>query len=172
MAVTDPDASAYQGMSMFIVPTNATGVRIFGDLGGLGDDGGVGFGHHPYIRYQDVRVPADHLIGDQGKAFEMAQRRLSAGRMHHAMRAVALAKREFEMICERALSRYTQGGLLAEKQMVQEMVADAWLGIADGPTEVHKVTLARQVLRDYQPSQDLWPTRFRPRTLLKARARL
>ena len=47
--------------------------------------------------------------------------------MHHAMRAVALAKREFEMICERALSRYTQGGLLAEKQMVQEMVADAWL---------------------------------------------
>ena len=240
MAVTDPDASAYQGMSMFIVPTNAPGVRIFGDLGGLGDDGGVGFGHHPYIRYQDVRVPADHLIGDQGKAFEMAQRRLSAGRMHHAMRAVALAKREFEMICERALSRYTQGGLLAEKQMVQEMVADAWLeltqfrllilqaawiierdgygaarryvaackvkaaeiqremaykathihgalgttntlpitrgtdwlGIADGPTEVHKVTLARQVLRDYQPSQDLWPTRFRPRTLLKARARL
>ena len=34
---------------------------------------------------QDVRVPADHLIGDQGKAFEMAQRRLSAGRMHHAI---------------------------------------------------------------------------------------
>ncbi len=131
MAVTDPDASAYQGMSMFVVPTNAPGVRIFGELGGL-DDGnddyrGVGFGHHPYIRYQDVRVPADNLIGDQGKAFEMAQRRLSAGRMHHAMRAVALAKREFEMICERALSRYTQGGLLAEKQMVQEMVADAWL---------------------------------------------
>ena len=244
MAVTDPDASAYRGMSMFIVPSNAPGVRIFGELGGRADDDeeyrGVGFGHHPYIRYQDVRVPADHLIGEQGKAFEMAQRRLSAGRMHHAMRAVALAKREFEMICERALSRYTQGGLLAEKQLVQEMVADAWLeltqfrllilhaawvierdgygaarryvaackvkaaeiqrdmaykathihgalgttntlpitratdwlGIADGPTEVHKVSLARQVLRDYQPSTDLWPTRFRPRTLLKARARL
>ena len=97
MAVTNTDASAYQGMSMFIVPTNAPGVRIFGDLGGLGDDGGVGFGHHPYIRYQDVRVPVDHLIGEPGKAFEMSQRRLSAGRMHHAMRAVALAKREFEM---------------------------------------------------------------------------
>ena len=96
MAVTDPDASAYQGMSMFIVPTNAPGVRIFGELGGRDDDDeeyrGVGFGHHPYIRYQDVRVPADHLIGDQGKAFEMAQRRLSAGRMHHAMRAVALGQ--------------------------------------------------------------------------------
>jgi acyl-CoA dehydrogenase len=248
MAVTDPDAGAYQGMSMFIVPADAHGVRIFGDLGGLGREGGVGFGRegsvgfgrHPYIRYQDVRVPADHLIGPRGKAFEIAQRRLSAGRMHHAMRAVALAKREFDMICERALSRYTQGGLLAEKQMVQEMVADAWLeltqfrllilqaawiierdgygaarrhvaackvkaaeiqrqmafkathihgalgttntlpitrgtdwlGIADGPTEVHKVTLARQVLRDYTPSGDLWPTRFRPRTLLKARERL
>ncbi len=243
MAVTDPDADAYHGMSMFILPTNAPGVRIFGDLGGLPEDEdnrGVGFGHHPYIRYQDVRVPADHLIGEPGQAFAMAQRRLSAGRMHHAMRAVALAKREFDMICERALSRYTQGGLLAEKQMVQEMVADAWLnltqfrllilqaawtieregygaarryvaackvkaaeiqremafqathihgalgttntlpitratdwlGIADGPTEVHKVSLARQVLRDYRPSDDLWPTRFRPRTLLKARERL
>src|SRR3954469_15881951 len=50
--------------------------------------------------------------------------------------------------------------------------ATDWLGIADGPTEVHKVSLARQVLRDYKPSQDLWPTRFRPRTLLQARARL
>jgi acyl-CoA dehydrogenase len=242
MAVTDTDASPYQGMSMFIVPTNAPGVRIYGRLGGRpgDDDHGVGFGHHPYIRYQDVRVPADHLIGEPGKAFEMAQRRLSAGRMHHAMRAVALAKREFEMICERALSRYTQGQMLAEKQMVQEMIADAWLeltqfrllvlqaawvieqhgygaarryvaackvkaaevqrdmahkavhihgalgttntlpitrgtdwlGIADGPTEVHKVTLARQVLKDYEPSKDLWPTRFRPRTLIKARQRL
>jgi hypothetical protein len=47
-----------------------------------------------------------------------------------------------------------------------------WLGIADGPTEVHKVSLARQVLKDHRPSQDLWPSRFRPRTLLNARDRL
>jgi hypothetical protein len=50
--------------------------------------------------------------------------------------------------------------------------ATDWLGIADGPSEVHKVSLARQVLRDYRPSDDLWPTRFRPRMLLKARERL
>jgi acyl-CoA dehydrogenase len=234
MAVTDPEAGAYQGMSMFIVPTDAQGVRIVTDLGG------IGFGRHPYIRYQDVRVPADHLIGPQGKAFEISQRRLSAGRMHHSMRAVARAKRHFDMMCERALSRYTQGTVLAEKQLVQEMIADAWLeltqfkllilqaawmidhhgygaarryvaackvraaeiqrsmafrathlhgalgttntlpidrdtdwlGIADGPTEVHKVSLARQVLRDHTPSPDIWPTQFRPRTLLEARTAL
>ena len=43
------------------------------------------------------------------------------------------------------------------------------MGIADGPTEVHKVTVARQVLRDYRPSDDLWPTEHRPRKLAAAR---
>ena len=37
------------------------------------------------------------------------------------------------------------------------------MGLADGPTEVHKVTVARQVLRDYQPSDDLWPTQHLPK---------
>ena len=147
-AVTDPDASVYQGMSMFIVPTNTPGVRIFGDVGGFGDDeGGVGFGHHPYIRYQDVRVPADHLIGQPGIAFEMAQRRLSAGRMHHAMRAVTLAEREFGTIC---------GGRCPATRRADSWPRSRWC----------------RMMRDYRPSNDLWPTRFRPRTLLQARERL
>jgi acyl-CoA dehydrogenase len=45
------------------------------------------------------------------------------------------------------------------------------LGLADGPTEVHKVTVARQVLRDYQPSDDLWPTQHLPKRRAAARAK-
>jgi acyl-CoA dehydrogenase len=45
------------------------------------------------------------------------------------------------------------------------------LGLADGPTEVHKMTVARQVLRDYKPSDDLWPTEHLPKKLAAARAK-
>jgi acyl-CoA dehydrogenase len=41
---------------------------------------------------------------------------------------------------------------------VQYLVESFVLGLADGPTEVHKVTLARQVLKDYKPAPDLFPS--------------
>jgi acyl-CoA dehydrogenase len=49
------------------------------------------------------------------------------------------------------------------------LLAGPILGLADGPTEVHKMTVARQVLRDYRPSDDLWPTEHRPKKVAAAR---
>ena len=237
MAVTDPDVSPYQGMSMFLVPSDAPGIRVLANIG-LGNEP-FGEGMHAHVRYEDVRVPHENLLGGEGQAFAVAQRRLGGGRIHHAMRSVAGAKRYFEMLCERVLSRSTQGSLLATKQMVQEVVADSWIqiqqfrllvlytawlidqssaaatrqyvaackvlaaevltdigaktqhlhgalglsnlmhldgggaamGVVDGPTEVHKVTIARQVLKDHRPSPDAWPTQFKPRQLTEARRR-
>jgi acyl-CoA dehydrogenase len=51
------------------------------------------------------------------------------------------------------------------------MLGASVLGLADGPTEVHKVTVARQVLRDYKPSDDLWPSEHLPKKLAAARAK-
>jgi len=238
MAVTDPTVSPYQGMSMFLVPSDAPGIRVLANIG-LGHEP-WGEGQHAHVRYEAVRVPAENLLGGEGKAFEAAQRRLGGGRIHHAMRAVALARRQLDMMCERALSRTTQGELLARKQLVQEAVADSWIqlqsfrlmvlhtawlidrsstaearrqiaackvlaaevlsdlaaraqhlhgalgvsnlmefatatgtmmGIMDGPTEVHKISVARQVLKGYEPSPDHWPTRFGPRRVVEARER-
>src|SRR5436309_1140615 len=204
----------------------------------------LGGGHHALIHYEDVRVPADALLGGEGQAFAIAQTRLGGGRIHHAMRTIGLARKALDMMCERALSRTTQGSLLAEKQFVQGYIADsyaqlvqfrlfvlytawsidkhndyrkvrkdiatakvvmptvlhdiAWramqvhgalgvsnempfldmilgagvMGLADGPTEVHKVTVARQVLRDYKPSDDVWPTQHLPKLRDAARAKL
>ena len=81
------------------------------------------------MRYENVRVPADHMLGPRGGAFVVAQTRLGGGRIHHAMRTVGLVRRIFDMLCERAVSRYTQGEMLANKQMVQEMIADSWMEI-------------------------------------------
>ena len=122
MCVTDPDVSPYQGSSMIIVPTDTPGVDIVRDIptmdhpmSGLRLDGG-----HAEVIYRDVRVPYENLVGNPGDGFRLAQKRLGPGRIHHAMRWLGQSGRAFDMLCERAVSRYTHGSVLAEKQMVQD----------------------------------------------------
>jgi acyl-CoA dehydrogenase len=224
---------------MFLVPADTPGINIVRNVGLGGESSEEG--SHALIHYEDVRVPQEALLGGEGQAFAIAQTRLGGGRVHHAMRTIGLAQSALDMMCERALSRKTQGSLLAEKQFVQGYIADsyiqlkqfrmlvlytAWsidkhndykkvrkdiaaikvampqvlhdiswramqihgalgtssdmpfyrmllgasvMGLADGPTEVHKVTVARQVLRDYKPSDDIWPTRHIPKRLEAAK---
>jgi len=127
MAVTNPEVHPYQGSSMFVVPVTTPGVKILRDVGSM-DDPTVTygrFGNHAEILYEDVRVPADHLIGPEGSGFLLAQTRLGPGRIHHCMRWLGQSQRAFDMMCERALSRYTHGSLLAEKQTVLNWIADS-----------------------------------------------
>jgi len=126
MVITEPENAPYQRHSMLIVPADTPGITIVRNVGIAGWDQ-PGEGGHAYIRYQDVRVPLENLLGDRGGAFVVAQTRLGGGRIHHAMRTVGMARRALEMMLERAVSRHTQGEILAKKQLVQEMVADSWL---------------------------------------------
>ena len=103
MAVTNPEVSAYQGMSMLLVPAETPGVEIVRNVGLGGEPDG--HGTHGYVRYDDLRVPSDHLLGGEGQAFAIAQTRLGGGRVHHAMRIIAQVRKAFDMMCERALSR-------------------------------------------------------------------
>ena len=241
VAVTEPDEPVQRRISLFVVPADTPGVRIMRNVG-RGDHVG-GDGTHGFIHYDNVRVPRDALLGERGAGFQVAQARLNGGRMHHAMRTVGKANRVFEMLCERAVSRQTRGERLADKQLVQEMIADSWLeleqfkllvlqtawkadrygygalrgeiaavkalmptvlrnvtsraiqlhgslgttnemplvgylvdgftmGMADGPTEVHKGTLARQILRDVAPSEGLFPTEHIPAVRERAELRM
>ena len=86
----------------------------------MGHDEGPG---HCEIRYEDCRVPAANLLGEQGAGFAIAQDRLGPGRIHHCMRAIGTAERALEMMCRRANEREAFGGPLAEKQFVQEAIA-------------------------------------------------
>jgi len=242
MAVTDPDVSAYAGMSMFLVPSDTPGVDIVRNVGLAGEAPDEGM--HALIHYNNVRVPVDHLLGGEGQAFAIAQTRLGGGRVHHAMRAVATCQKALDLMCERVLSRETQGSLLAKKEFMQGDIADsyaelaqfrllvlytAWeidtfkdyqrarkniaaikvltpkvihdavwrsmhahgalgvsnemplarmwslapvMAVVDGPTEVHKITVAREVLKGYRPSPGLWPTAHLPEKREEARAKI
>lgn len=237
MVVTDSNVSAYTGMSMFIVPTDTPGLEIVRNVG-MADEA---VETHGYLNFDRVRVPASNMLGAPGQAFAVAQTRLGGGRIHHAMRTIGQARKALDMMCERVLSRHTQGELLAEKQMVQEKIADSWveleqfrllvlrtawridkyqdylkvrkdiaavkalmpkvlhdiaaralqlhgsigvslempftdlivqsfvMGLADGPTEVHKITVAKQVLREYTATPDLFPAYHRPTASAAAR---
>jgi acyl-CoA dehydrogenase len=134
MVVTNPDVHAYQGCSMIIVPTDAPGVRIVRDVPNMHHPSeAVGMKRHPAghaeIYYENVRVPKANLIGNPGDGFLLAQKRLGPGRIHHAMRWIGQARRAFDMMCERALSRYSHGSLLAEKQMIQDFIAESLIDI-------------------------------------------
>ncbi|PRZ41733.1 acyl-CoA dehydrogenase [Antricoccus suffuscus] len=238
MAVTDTEKSTYHGQSMFIVPKETPGVEIIRSTG-AGPD--TSHQSHSYIRYNDVRLPFDALLGEEGGAFAIAQTRLGGGRIHHAMRTIAQCRKAFDLMCERALSRRTRNGKLADLQMTQQKIADSWIefeqfrllvlrtawkidkyqdymkvrkdiagvkvamakvyhdivqrsmqlhgalgisgempfssmmigaqvmGIADGPTEVHQVTVAKQVLRDYEAGDERWPSAHIPTRTAEAR---
>ena len=242
MVITNPDVSVYQGASMFLVPTDTPGVEFVRHTGLAGESEDEGM--HALIHYNDVRVPGESLLGGEGQAFVIAQTRLGGGRVHHAMRTVAVCQRALDLLCERVLSRETQGSLLARKEFIQGDIADsyaelqqfrllvlytAWqidntkdyatvrkdiaaikaltpkvvhdavwrsmhahgalgvsnempfagmwwmapiMSVVDGPTEVHKITVAREVLKGYEAAPGLWPTAHLPARREEAKKKL
>lgn len=127
MVVTNPDVHPYQGSSMILVPRGTPGVTIVRDIPVMDHpDPKFGeFGNHAEIEYRDVRVPVANLIGREGEGFRLAQARLGPGRIHHCMRWLGQASRAFDMMCERTVSRYAHGSLLADKGTIQNWVADS-----------------------------------------------
>jgi acyl-CoA dehydrogenase len=127
----DADASPYKSYSMIVVPTNTPGVNILRDVPTMGEpDHKTGEpGGHAEIIYDNVRVPFDNIVGGAdgiGQGFALAQKRLGPGRIHHAMRWLGQSQRAFDLLCERALTRYVHGSILAEKQMVQDWIAESY----------------------------------------------
>jgi acyl-CoA dehydrogenase len=123
MAVTEPEADPRRRMSQIIVPAEAPGITIE-PVPTLGHRG-HGWTTHCEVTYDDVRVPAENLLGERGAGFLIAQKRLGPGRIHHVMRWLGQMQRAFELMCTRALEREAFGGPLAEKQTVQNWIADS-----------------------------------------------
>ena len=108
MGVTDPDAEPHRRQSMICVPADTPGVTVQRSTSVFGYDDGP-HGGHADIRYDHVRVPAVNLLGEEGDGFRLAQERLGPGRIHHAMRAIGMAERALEMMCQRTAARSAFG---------------------------------------------------------------
>jgi len=122
MAVTNPDAAAHARASMILVPTATPGFNIIRAIPVMGSGGAGG---HCEIRFENCRVPVGNLLGEEGKGFQLAQARLGPGRIQHCMRWIGAAQRSFEMMCSYALERKSFGEPLANKQTVQNWIADS-----------------------------------------------
>jgi len=244
MAVSDPEARPHQRASMFIVPADTPGVNILRDVATMEhpqEEFGK-YGGHAEIVYEDVGIPAANRLGAEGGGFLIAQRRLYPGRIHHCMRWLGVARRAFDMLCERATYRVSHGKELGRHQTIQNWIADsaaemqaarlmtlhaAWKmdteGVAgarkeislikfygarvlgdvvdralqahgslgystdlpleamyryaraarfyDGPDEVHRQSVARQILRGYEPPPGNVPTEHVPTRQAAARVK-
>ena len=124
MGVTDPDAERHRRQSMILVPRDTPGVKIERSTSLFGYDDGP-HGGHAEIVYDNVRVPASHLLGEEGDGFRIAQERLGPGRIHHAMRAIGMAERALEMTCERTAGRAAFGRPIIDHGVVQRWISEA-----------------------------------------------
>jgi len=126
MGVTNPEAPRYAQHSMILVPLDAPGVRIVRDLSVFGYHDQHG---HPEVVYEDVRVPNENLIAQEGAGFAIAQARLGPGRIHHCMRAIGMSERALELMSDRVRHRVAFGRPLAAQGVVREWIAESRIEI-------------------------------------------
>jgi len=128
MAVTDPTADPHLRASQIIVPADTPGVDVVRAIPTMGHRG-RNWSTHCEVRYTNVRVPATNLLGEEGAGFRIAQKRLGPGRIHHVMRWLGQMQRAFELMCAYSLEREAFGEPLAQKQTVQNWIADSYAEI-------------------------------------------
>lgn len=118
-AVTDPEAGK-KGISAFIVPTNTPGyqvVRVEDKLGQHASD-------TCQIAFEDMRLPADLMLGEEGQGYKIALANLEGGRVGIAAQSVGMARAAYEAALAYARDRQTFGKPIIEHQAVSFRLAD------------------------------------------------
>ncbi len=147
MARTDLDAHPYEGTSIILVPTDADGVNIVRNVPHMGGHGIVDIERgHAEIKFDNVRVPEENLLGEGHDGFRLAQLRLGGGRLTHCMRYSGMAERALEVAKAYLQRREGFGSTLSDKQALRHRIADA-------ETELHAArTMVRHAARELDES--------------------
>jgi len=135
MGQSSPEADPHRRQSMILVPRDTPGVTIERHLPIFGYQDQHG---HSQISFDNVRVSATNLLGEEGSGFAIAQARLGPGRIHHAMRAIGMAERALALMTERAKTRSAFGQTLADHGVVQDLIARSRIEIDQVRLYVYK----------------------------------
>ncbi len=126
MGKTDPEARPHLQQSMILVPVDSPGVTRIRDLSTFGYQDQHGHGE---VNFDNVRVPADNLLGEEGSGFAIAQARLGPGRIHHCMRTLGIAERALAMMIDRTSKREVFGEPLINQGVIQQWIAESRIDI-------------------------------------------
>ncbi|MGW2894672.1 acyl-CoA dehydrogenase family protein [Streptomyces sp. NPDC001212] len=132
LARTDGAPPDREGLSLFLVPTRSPGLRVVRELPVLGAGG------QWEIELDEVVVDGDHLIGERGKALDVAGERLQLGRTLRCLRWLGLASRAFDLMRSRAMTRVRSHGPLGDLQLVQRHVFESLLALRTTRPLVHE----------------------------------
>lgn len=121
MAVTDPAKGAHGGISCFMVDMKTPGLTLVTRYKTM-------MGEEPWhITFDDMKVPAENLVGKEGEGFKLAQKWLGIGRLKHGARALGVAERCIEMGASYSKQRVTFGKPLSERQGITFKLADSYV---------------------------------------------
>jgi len=118
----DAEPPGRESYSLFLVDGDNPGWQVLREIPVMGTRGPGG---HCEVRIDDCRVPDDALLGRVGDGYKLAQVRLGPARLAHCMRWIGVAQRSLDLAADRALSRSTFGEPLAQRQTVQNWLADS-----------------------------------------------
>ena len=126
-AVTDPDLARDRkgGISCFVVPMKSPGVKVNSVIKIFGEVGG----NEAILSFTDVRVPTDHLVGQEGQGFKLAMGGVSRGRVYNCGRTLGLSQWALRLATEYAKTRVTFGKPIAEHQGVSFKLAESAMDI-------------------------------------------
>ena len=119
IAVTDKGAGK-KGMSAFIVPTNAPGYQV----ARLEDKLGQHSSDTAQINFDNCRIPAENLIGQEGEGYKIALSALEGGRIGIAAQSIGMARSAFEAALQYSKERVSFGTAIFNHQAVGFRLAD------------------------------------------------
>jgi acyl-CoA dehydrogenase len=137
-ARTDPDSLGGKGISALLVPATLPGVTV----GPHDPKMGQGGAWTSEVFFDDVAVPFDALIGEEGKGFRIAMASLARGRLHIAAICVGMAERALEEAVEHARTARQGGKPIGEHQLVQALLAESYAELYAGRSMVHAAAAA------------------------------